>query len=71
MDDKLSWADVPPEQVGPLDTEETSPEETVAEIVAADKEKAESDGDESDMELDDEGSVLLVYMSPSKNEPSL
>ena len=59
MDDKkISWADVPVGQVGPMDDEETSPEETVAESLAVDKEeKALSDGEESDMDLDDEGIV--------------
>ena len=58
-DKKLSWADVPPNQVGPIEPEETSQEETVAEIIAADKEKDDlSDGSESDMKLDDEGQYI-------------
>ena len=59
MDDKLDWADIPADHVGPLVTEETQQEETVAESVPAgrkDDELTPSDNDSvSSMELDSEG----------------
>ena len=57
LDEQVSWSDYPPGHVGPLVTEETSQEETVAEkqIAVQEKDSLSDSGSESDIEMDDEG----------------
>lgn len=57
MDEQVSWADIPAHQVGPMNTEETSQEETVAEkrVAVKEKDSLSDSGSESDIDMDDEG----------------
>ena len=64
MDDKIDWADVPADHVGPFAIEETPQEETVAKSVSVDRkdEKLTPSDNESvsSMELDSEGMDELM-----------